>query len=704
MRARGRTSPGDPRDPPVALNRVFTALAMATAATMIAHQVAGKALRDAAFLTAWPAAALPLMTLVTAGATVALVPTFSRVLERFSPVRVVAGGFALSAAGHAAEWAFFDAGRWVAIIIYLHLAAVGAILISGFWSLIAERYDPAGARAVYGRITTAGTATGMASSVVVHRIATTAGSESVLALLTILHLLCTCGVVIMGRTPPLLPRAQEPRDGEPRLGETLRSPYIRTIAAFVMLTAASSTVLDFLLKSSAREALGAGPALLRFFALYYGTLEGLSFLTQIASEPLMRRLRVGTTINLLPGGVCVASLAALIVQGWPVIAIARGIDSVVRTSIFRSPYELLFVAMDSRTRHRAKAMLDVICARAGDAGGSAIVQAMLLVGPPSATNGLLIVAFALTAASLWWGRQLGALYLRSIGDQLLKYGDAAPDVSVVSEAGWTLVQAPTAAVSPPVARTEPTYETAAQLALDSEIETLRDLRSRDRARAISALARPATLGRIHIAQIIDLLAWDQVLPAVRTALEQLAPSHSGMLVDAMLDPATDFTIRRRLPRILATVPSQRSLDGLVSGLDDPRFEVRYHCSHALSRMIARLPALAVDRNRMIALVERELSVPPQRWHGYRVIDRPDVEDPFPTSDSPGEHSRYVEHVLRLLSTIVGREPLDAAVHGIHSPHAGVRGLALEYLDQVLPAAVLERLRHMMTTYAAAERP
>jgi hypothetical protein len=177
-----------------------------------------------------------------------------------------------------------------------------------------------------------------------------------------------------------------------------------------------------------------------------------------------------------------------------------------------------------------------------------------------------------------------------------------------------------------------------------------------------------------------------------------------MLVDAMLDPATDFTIRRRLPRILATVPSQRSLDGLVSGLDDPRFEVRYHCSHALSRMIARLPALAVDRNRMIALVERELSVPPQRWHGYRVIDRPDVEDPFPTSDSPGEHSRYVEHVLRLLSTIVGREPLDAAVHGIHSPHAGVRGLALEYLDQVLPAAVLERLRHMMTTYAATERP
>jgi ATP:ADP antiporter, AAA family len=701
MRVRDRAHPCDARDVPVAMNQHFTAIAMAAAGTMIAHQVAAKALRDAAFLTAWPATALPLMTLVTAGATVALVPTFSRVLDRFSPVAVVAGGFALSAAAHAAEWAFFDAGRWVAIVIYLHLAAVGAILLSGFWSLIAERFDPAGARAAYGRITASGTAAGIASSVVVHRLATAAGSEAVLALLTVLHLLCTCAVVMMGRTPPLLPRAQEPRNGATGPLETIRSPYVRTIAGFVVLTAASSTVLDFLLKSSAREALGAGPVLLRFFALYYGTLEGLSFVAQIASGPVMRRLRVGTAVNLLPGAVAAASLATLIVHGWPVIALARGIDSVVRRSLFRTPYELLFVAMDSRTRHRAKALLDVVSTRAGDAAGSGIVQAMLLSGIASTTSGLLIVAFAFAAASLWWGRQLGTLYVRSIGDQLQKYGDA-PRVSVVSEAGWTLLQLARTDVSSPVPRAERTDETAAPLAGDPELETLRDLRSQDLTRVTSALARPASLGRIHVAQIIDLLAWDEVLPAVRTALERLAPSHSGMLIDAMLDPGTNFTIRRRLPRIVAAVPSQRSLDGLVSGLDDVRFEVRYHCSYAITRMIARIPALAVDRARMIALVERELSVPPQRWNGYRVIERPDLEDPVPADDSPGDQSRYVEHILHLLSTIVGREPLDAAIRGMHSPHAGIRGLALEYLDQALPAAVLERLRPMMAMHSAPE--
>ena len=352
-----------------------------------------------------------------------------------------------------------------------------------------------------------------------------------------------------------------------------------------MLTAASSTVLDFLLKSSAREALGAGPDLLRFFALDHGTLEGLSFVTQIASEPVMRRLRVGTAINLLPGGVGAASLAALIVQGWPVIALARGIDSVVRRSLFRTPYELLFVAMDPRTRHRAKAMLDVVCARAGDAAGSGIVQAMLLGGFASTASGLLIVAFAFAAASLWWGRQLGALYLRSIGDQLQKDGDT-PAVSVVSEAGWTLLQVPAADVSPPVAPARANGRDRRPARARSRDRDAPRPAIADLTRVTSALARPATLGRIHVAQIIDLLAWDEVLPAVRTALERLAPSHSGMLVDAMLDPATNFTIRRRLPRILAAVPSQRSLDGLVERARRPALRgpvSLQSCDHAHDR-------------------------------------------------------------------------------------------------------------------------
>jgi len=51
------------------VNRGLLRVAMVTAAIMLAHQVAAKALRDTAFLTAWPATALPLMTVGTAAFT-----------------------------------------------------------------------------------------------------------------------------------------------------------------------------------------------------------------------------------------------------------------------------------------------------------------------------------------------------------------------------------------------------------------------------------------------------------------------------------------------------------------------------------------------------------------------------------------------------------------------------------------------------------
>jgi hypothetical protein len=166
-----------------------------------------------------------------------------------------------------------------------------------------------------------------------------------------------------------------------------------------------------------------------------------------------------------------------------------------------------------------------------------------------------------------------------------------------------------------------------------------------------------------VAQIVDLLAWDAVLPAAGSALEQLAPLHLGMLIDAMLDPLTDFAIRRRLPRVLGTVATRRSLDGLVNGLSDSRFEVRYHCSRAIGHILSRNRKLPVDRAQVIAAVERELSVPPQRWRGYRLLDRPDVDGQSDLTARPEDSSRYLDHIVLLLSAIVGRDPLDAARAG-----------------------------------------
>jgi hypothetical protein len=230
---------------------------------------------------------------------------------------------------------------------------------------------------------------------------------------------------------------------------------------------------------------------------------------------------------------------------------------------------------------------------------------------------------------------------------------------------------------------------------------LADLRSQDVARASSALERASEFERVHVAQTIDLLAWDAVLPAARAALEQLAPHHLGMLIDAMVNQDTDFVVRRRLPRILGTVPVRRSLEGLLSGLDDARFEVRYYSGRAMARILGKNPSLSIDSARVIAVIERELLVPPQRWYGYKLLDRPETEPSTDHADTHGDSSMYLQYLTSLLSTIVAPEPLDAAVHGVRSTDPGVRGLAREYLHEVLPSAVLDRLTELIAAMPSA---
>lgn len=235
--------------------------AMATAALMLGHQVASKALRDASSLAVWPTTALPLMMMGTAGLAVAMVPVFARLLARFSPERVVRSGFLLSALGHLVEWHFSPRHPWVVVALYLHVGGFAALLLSGFWSIIGERFDPRGARRAFGRIAAAGTIGGVLGSVAADRAAVWWSADAVLLLLAALHTLCALGLASIARFPVLLPAAAS--DDRGSAWQVFRgSAHVRTIAALMVLTTAGAAMLDYLLKWRATSELGTGPELL----------------------------------------------------------------------------------------------------------------------------------------------------------------------------------------------------------------------------------------------------------------------------------------------------------------------------------------------------------------------------------------------------------------------------------------------------------
>lgn len=656
----------------------LTRWATVVAALMLAHQVAAKAVRDSFFLQVFPVTSLPMMVIGAAAVSVAAVPFYARLLARFGPDRVVPAGFLLSAAVHVVEWSRPDLTPGVAVIIYLHLAAFGALLLSGFWSLASEVFDPITARRSYGQIAAAGTLGGVAGGLAAERLATLLPYASHLLLLAGLH--AACAALVFGRTRH--ERPIEPASGASAalgLDSFRRAPYLKPLALLVLLGTASASILDYLFKSAAAAQFD-GAGLLRFFAIFYVVTQTSTFVVQtVFTARALRRGGAGDTVSALPVSVGLGSVAALFIPALPLFALARGLESVIRGSLFRSGYELLFSPMGPTEKRRAKTFLDVACDRAGDALGAGLVQLALAVIPLFLVSGLLGVVLCMALVSFAIGRRLNAYYARQVERRLVDHAEAIVDD--VDATGWA---SRPSTLAPVVASYTPGARAAAPLELDESTALLATLRSGNRNAVARALAETEHFDTALVAHVVTLLAWNDVRAEAHRVLVACGDRHVGLYVDYLLTPETAFAIRRRLPRVLGHLPSQRTVDGLLDGLDDGRFEVRYRCSRALDQVLQHAPTLTVDPARIYKAVERELAVPQSVARSYKVIDQDDAADPAAAFDPDAQASRNVDYMFSLLSTVLPRDPLKAAYRAVHSDDRLLRGLALDYLDGVLP--------------------
>jgi hypothetical protein len=205
--------------------------------------------------------------------------------------------------------------------------------------------------------------------------------------------------------------------------------------------------------------------------------------------------------------------------------------------------------------------------------------------------------------------------------------------------------------------------------------------------ALKEIQRP---GHVVAAQLLRLLAWDEVSDAVRLVLMQDPRRLTGLLIDHLVNESeVQFGVRRRIPRILARCDSPLALHGLIAGLCDTRFEVRFQCSRGLDALLQRKPELAAPASDIYAAVERELRVARPIWESHRLLDRREASDPYAYLD---EHlkeraDQSLEHVFSLFAAVLPREPVKIAFRGLHTDDPLLRGLAMEYLEGVLPGPV-----------------
>ncbi|HJS57613.1 MAG TPA: hypothetical protein VKA01_05860, partial [Vicinamibacteria bacterium] len=192
---------------------------------------------------------------------------------------------------------------------------------------------------------------------------------------------------------------------------------------------------------------------------------------------------------------------------------------------------------------------------------------------------------------------------------------------------------------------------------------------------------------------IALLAWDEVSSQAAEALRLVAAGIVGQLVDSLLDPNVEFAVRRRIPRVLGSLATQRTADGLLRGLEDRRFEVRFECARALVRIRRASTDLRIAEERVFGAVLREASVDPALWQGRQFHGWAEApgESSFVDERLRARCNHSLEHVFTLLSLVLPSEPLRIALRGLHTEDAALRGTALEYLESVLPDRVRQAL-------------
>ena len=122
-------------------------------------------------------------------------------------------------------------------------------------------------------------------------------------------------------------------------------------------------------------------------------------------------------------------IAALMFPLFPVLVVTRALEIMLRGSIYRAGYELLYTPLPVREKRAAKPVVDVVFDRTGDVLGGAVSQIFLAIGGAFAVKGIFVVTVGLAGLGMFVTRQLEKLYVRVLEKGLV---DRAIEIDVTA--------------------------------------------------------------------------------------------------------------------------------------------------------------------------------------------------------------------------------------------------------------------------------
>lgn len=213
---------------------------------------------------------------------------------------------------------------------------------------------------------------------------------------------------------------------------------------------------------------------------------------------------------------------------------------------------------------------------------------------------------------------------------------------------------------------------------DSDAAVVRD--------AIAAMGRSGD--REYIPELLHLLGDRRFRRDAREALAAFGNRILGTLNDHLNDPTVPLTVRKSVPRVMRTIPTQESVDLLTAGLDGGDPTLHNARIEALHRLRTRHPELRFDAAAIRAAITREARFFYKASLLRQLLaadnNRPgDAREALLLRALAEKCDKTREHIFRLLALIYPPRDIGNAYQGIVSANRTLRASGLEFVENLL---------------------
>lgn len=350
-----------------------------------------KPLAGGVFIAEFGAQNLPFMILVAGPLIAVIMQGYTAVIARLPQrwvIQITQVGIVALLVGFSVM--FRMGGNWLsATSLYLFRLILGVLLLSQFWTLANDIYDPRQAKRFFGFIGGGAALGGLAASFLVRQTVNQVGLDNLL--LVGAGLIAGCLVIVttvlarsknVGLKDITSTEKQTPVAWNESWTMLRGSKHLQLIAAVIALAAMGAALVDQQLSMAVDEFVGEGEgadaritALLATVQLFTSTV---SFVVQIwLTARIHRYLGIGVALLLLPislGGTAVAMLLSQ--QLWSAM-LARTVDTSLRYSVDKTSREILFMPLPSELKYRAKPFVDVTVDRVAKSAVNILILVLI---------------------------------------------------------------------------------------------------------------------------------------------------------------------------------------------------------------------------------------------------------------------------------------------------------------------------------------